>query len=573
MLYEIECDKFAETVDGVRVPRGRIRFREGLNTVLGDKLASNSIGKSTFLMALDFCFGGDDYLNREINNVVDFVGPHVINFAFRFGGRYEYYCRDTKNPGEVLVCDEDYKPDVSHEPFSIEEFRNHLREAYRIETAENSWRSLVGRYSRIYGRDNANERRPLKYGNETVALSIMALEELFGVYHMIKEYEDNYETRNIRQSVRDKGTEIGEIKTIARSQKQVRENEKEIAKLEEELSGLTNEEDESLAVQDTANLDRAAELKGRITVLRRKRTRLVSQLNAVKANLAGGFLPASEDLQELQEYFPGVSMEKLEKIENFHQKMQHILTGEMSDEISRLESLIQEATDELRKLEDEQRGLGIPTNISKKFLDRTVEIRSRLNLLKEQNEGYRESRKLKTETSEAKKQMELAREGQLEKIETQINQQMVLLNEFIFNGDQYAPEIHFTSTRTGKPNYTFKCESNIGAGENYKNLIIYDLSILEETELPFLMHDSMIFKNVADLPIDKIMKLYLKSRKQIFIAFDKQEAFTEFTTKTLYDTKRIELHENGGELFGWSWAKKKKDNAGTKSNAKAEKPE
>lgn len=89
--------------------------------------------------------------------------------------------------------------------------------------------------------------------------------------------------------------------------------------------------------------------------------------------------------------------------------------------------------------------------------------------------------------------------------------------------------------------------------------------MLEETELPTLVHDSLIFKNIADLPIDKIMQLYLKSSKQIFISFDKQEAYTAFTEKTVWDTRVIELHENGGELFGWSWAVKdneqqKKDN-------------
>ena len=44
MLYEIESDKFAEKINGQLVPRGRIQLREGLNTVLGDKAAQNSIG-------------------------------------------------------------------------------------------------------------------------------------------------------------------------------------------------------------------------------------------------------------------------------------------------------------------------------------------------------------------------------------------------------------------------------------------------------------------------------------------------------------------------------------------------
>ena len=54
MLLEIRCDKFATTVDGKLVTRGPITFYEGLNTILGDKKAQNSIGKSTFLLVIDF---------------------------------------------------------------------------------------------------------------------------------------------------------------------------------------------------------------------------------------------------------------------------------------------------------------------------------------------------------------------------------------------------------------------------------------------------------------------------------------------------------------------------------------
>lgn len=563
MLYEIECEKFAEKKNGEFVPRGRIRFHEGLNTVLGDKQAENSIGKSTFLLALDFCFGGDDYLNNDINNVVSFVGNHTINFAFKFDGKIKYYKRSTLNPKEVIPCNKDYEQ--IGEPIDIEDFKKQLKRSYRLQIAQSTWRSIVGRYSRIYGRDNYDERRPLKYGDETVELAIMALEQLFGIYDLVKEYEDFYKEKNKRQTIRKQATDIGEIVTIATTKKQVKENEQEIERLERELVELTNKEDSDIAAQDTANLDKASDIKGQITVLKRKRTRLVSQLNAVKANLEGGLTPTSDDIVELQEYFQQVDIEKLETIENFHRKMQSILTGEMTDEVSRLELLIAAATEEVKKLEDEQRKLGIPTSVSKKFIDKTVELRSRISFLQKQNKGYRDTQTLKADTKSAKEQMESAREDQLDKLETMINQAMVRLNDFIYDEEQYAPEIHFGNTRTGKPTYKFKCEFNTGTGENYKNLIIYDLSILNNSDLPFLMHDSLIFKNVADLPIDKIMQLYAQSKKQIFISFDKAEAFTEYTAKTLHDTRVIDLYANGGELFGWSWAKKKKE--GVKAGA------
>ena len=61
---------------------------------------------------------------------------------------------------------------------------------------------------------------------------------------------------------------------------------------------------------------------------------------------------------------------------------------------------------------------------------------------------------------------------------------------------------------------------------NFKELIIFDLVLLRLTELSVIAHDSNIFKNIADLPIDKIMELYNQSEKQIFIAFDKEDIVT-----------------------------------------------
>lgn len=65
--------------------------------------------------------------------------------------------------------------------------------------------------------------------------------------------------------------------------------------------------------------------------------------------------------------------------------------------------------------------LGVSTHVSKKFLDETVRLRSRINFLKTQNEGYDESQKLANETKDAKTRMEDARKSQLDTVQT-INQ-------------------------------------------------------------------------------------------------------------------------------------------------------
>lgn len=553
MLYEIECEKFAKKVNGQLVPRGRIQLRKGLNTVLGDKAAQNSIGKSTFLLVVDFCFGGDDYINPKICKAKEKLHSHTINFAFKFGNRIDYFCRSTKTPSEIGICDSDYKVQRTQ---TLKEFKDYLLEAYGITTPSISFREMVGRFLRIYGRENYAERYPLKYGDVKPEASIETLEKMFNVFAFIEEYKTVYDDKSKRTKVRDDATKLGEMTNVARTKKEYNANEKEIERLKAELQKLMDREDAELSQEETDNLDKASEIRGQLTVLKRRRSRLVSQLNAVKANMSGGLVPVEEDLSELSEFFPDVDVQRLSQIEHFHDKMQRILSQEMGDEIAQLQILIDAVSTEMRRLQEEQRKLGVPVTVSKKFMDRVVELQRQIDILTAKNKAYDKTAKLKIEKKDAKIQLEDVRETQLQVVETSINQEMTRLNDYIYGGERYAPTIKFGNSRSGKPTYDFWTEDDTGAGTNFKGLIIFDLALLRLTELPVIAHDSNIFKNIADLPIDKIMELYNQSKKQIFIAFDKEDTFYDVTRDIVHSTKIIELHENGGELFGWSWAKK-----------------
>ena len=54
MLREIVCDKFKNN---------RIEFHNGLNVILGTNEGDNSIGKSSFLLIIDFVYGVNTYTN------------------------------------------------------------------------------------------------------------------------------------------------------------------------------------------------------------------------------------------------------------------------------------------------------------------------------------------------------------------------------------------------------------------------------------------------------------------------------------------------------------------------------
>lgn len=92
-----------------------------------------------------------------------------------------------------------------------------------------------------------------------------------------------------------------------------------------------------------------------------------------------------------------------------------------------------------------------------------------------------------------------------------------------------------------------------GTGTSYKSMVVYDLSILELTQLPILIHDSVVLKQISDKAIEKILEKYMMQPKQIFISFDKIAAYTLKSQKILKSNKVLKLSAGGNELFGSSW--------------------
>ena len=71
MLAENRCDKFRNET---------ISFHKGLNVVLGDENATNSIGKSSLLIVIDFAFGGNSLSERK--DIIDELGHHDYYISF-----------------------------------------------------------------------------------------------------------------------------------------------------------------------------------------------------------------------------------------------------------------------------------------------------------------------------------------------------------------------------------------------------------------------------------------------------------------------------------------------------------
>ena len=146
-------------------------------------------------------------------------------------------------------------------------------------------------------------------------------------------------------------------------------------------------------------------------------------------------------------------------------------------------------------------------------------------------------------------------ESILQEIETELNDTMREFDAQLHSESRKPPYLRFDSYNR----YKFETPDDTGTGSNYRSMIIYDLAVLFSTALPAIAHDSLILKNISDGAIDGIMKIYEKSEKQVFIAFDKQAAYTSDTQAILESNCVLRLSDGNCELYGRPWNKEEHD--------------
>ena len=124
------------------------------------------------------------------------------------------------------------------------------------------------------------------------------------------------------------------------------------------------------------------------------------------------------------------------------------------------------------------------------------------------------------------------------------------INDHVYSSNFNSPVISFKENT-----YSFFTPKDTGTGMAYKGLVVFDLSVLSLTDLPLLVHDSVVLKQISDEAIERIMELYCTSNKQVIIALDKQNSYGKKTKKVLEENAILYLSPDTGALFGRSWGK------------------
>ncbi len=551
MLKEIKCVKFGE-----RIPNKTISFHDGLNVVVGENDAANSIGKSTLLLIIDFCFGGKSYTNNPNSDVLLTVGDHEILFTFEFGGVEYHFKRTTNEPDAYFECDANYK--VIGEKKKIDDLNSFLKVKYGLASCSFTFRELIGRFSRIYGKGNYDTQKPLKsyIGDSNDAEAISCLECLFGEFDKIKELKKQISLKDDETKAYRNAQKFNIISSTIKSDKQLEEKKAELKEKSDELANLLTEERQSDVMFENNLSEEDLTNKEKYVSLVRQRRKAQNELKALRKMTCEDSLMTSEDLANLKSFFPNADFESIDRINSFQRKLIENVNGEIKQLQESLNSAIASLEKQIADIQEVLEERHINPRLSDTFFQDIFLKKNYISSLEGQIALYEKTKKLKFDKKILTESLEQQENVIVKSIQDTINDQMETYNDLLYLEKRQPPKLELADYK----HYSFLSSNDHGSGTEFKNILLLDLSILKHSMLPIVIHDSILFKNIGDEPMGNLFKIYQDFTKQIFISIDRVNALSEKAQRVIQESSVIKLFKNEGSLFGYCWNKKVNSN-------------
>lgn len=520
MLKRIKCDKFSKK---------EIIFHPGLNAVIGDDIASNSIGKSTLLMIIDFVFGGNTYIKTN-GDAINQLDHHEFQFEFEFKKEKLYFSRNTKSYCYVNICNSDFQV-ISK--IKVEDYNKLLKNKYQCELDGLEFRSIVGRYFRIYGKENLNEHKPIQYfDKENSKDSILTLVKLFNKYSSIKTYEEQISILSEEKKFLRKAAKKELIPNVNKSI--FKKNSEKINDLSQQLENIKRD-------IISASTDISTLISKEILQLQKEKSSLVvrrnvfcSRLQRIQSNLQNKGANLKLELKQFMLYFPDFNIEQAKNVDAFHNKLTNILKFELQSAEKELRSQICELNIQIEKIEEKIKEKLDIRDAPKFAVEKIVNLAAQIKQLTDENGYFTKSQEINEHLRIAQNDLSLIKESVLNNICSQLNTKMYEINKIIYGDSRRAPTLNINDDK-----YSFSTYEDTGTGTAFVNLITFDLSLLNLTCLPAIAHDLPLLKNIENPAMEKIIFLYAASKKQIFIAIDKIHS---------YDSKAASIVEKYGVI-------------------------
>jgi uncharacterized protein YydD (DUF2326 family) len=533
MLLEVRCEKFRT---------GTVTFRPGLNVVLGDENGTNSIGKSTLLMIVDFALGGTSLLTHNADIVTE-LGDHDYYFSFLFEEETYRFRRGTYESGVVYVCDEELQPERA---LGIDDYTALLKKFYRVDLPDLSFRALVGLYLRVWGKDNLSVERPLHVvQTQSSKECVDALIKTFKLYDSVRNLNGQLHSAEGKISAINAAAKHSLLPSVGK--KDYANNQKRIAKLEAELADIR-----ANLAQYATNL--SAVVNREVLGLKVEKDRLLelqlavnARLQRVRRNLTESKSVRSASFRDLAKYFPQIDQDRLSRVEDFHNDVARLLRTELRESEGQLEDQLRRIDEAIKSIDEQMAKTLVSVEEPGLLVDHVFEVAVNLQQTKEVNERFEKDAEDRNLVKTLR--LELAEEKQkiLSTVQAIVNDGMRRIVDQAFGVDKKSPRLSLRDS-----SYSFEVHDDTGTGTAYSSLVILDLTVLLGSALPVVAHDTLLFKNIANDSVAGLLRIYMTTEKQSFIALDEVDKYGPEAASVLRDRSVIHL-DNQNVLYVKDW--------------------
>lgn len=533
MLTEICCDKFNKK---------KITLKEGLNVVLGTNNGDNSIGKSTFLMIIDYIFGGKTYSENE--DIQKNVKEHTINYCFTFGRNKYYFSRSYSNSNQIWKCSNKYE---RLSQITLDEYKEWLKKQYGMDYLCGTFRNAVSRYLRVHGKGDSNPLTPFHNFNVgNMGKAIESLLDLFNEYIGIFEKKSENESLNKEIKAYDEAIKYEIVKTLNKNEYE--KIKKELVSVEETINDYRKQFDFGIFDESTEKYKEANEIANKLSFARKSCNRIKNELFRLDENVKYKFPMSANTIDELKKFFPKANIKELKKINSFHNDISSIFKKEVKEEILSLERKYEEMKVIVKNYEEQLKDMKLSKNPSNQIIKSYEKYIIMKNEYQKLIAKYDDIETKKKEIKDSKRKISQLKISSIRKVEKLINKEIRNLTNELFGKDENCAIINMNDK-----SYSFGIPNDTGKGDSYRGLILCDLSVFKLSKLPIIIHDNDLLSEISIKNKEKIIMKYKDFKKQIFISYDKWQVLSNEVQNTLRDNAVLELGPNGKELFGYSW--------------------
>lgn len=539
MLKEILCPLFKH---------GKISFHRGLNIILGDDDAKNSIGKSTALMVIDFAHGGNSFLEDKAG-VIRELGQHFYNFSFEFVGLTYFFSRSTDNPTKVCVCDKQYK---RQSELSIDDYCKWLKESYGLLSLESSFRSIVNPYVRIWNKGGLEPDQPFNsVAKESAGVAISRLIDLLGRSADISAGKKIIDGQRAYKKLLSDSMNAEIIPKINKTQYKVNTrtidaNNLQIERLKQGFGG-------ALIAYEALFDESLRQMQQNKNEVTNSKNELENKANRLRREISGITPRVVANIALVAEYFPTVDVKRLEQVEAFHYKMGVIVKKELKDELAAVQAEISALTNQIMSLEQQiqtaLKSKGMPDDM----FNRMFELKEITNKAFEENRYFERKKSLSDAIKISGQRLEDVYASIFLEIEGKINLKLKAFNKVVYGPTRNSSELRVRSANS----FSFTSPKDTGTGKSYAGLIGFDMAMLSLTKLPFVVHDSVLYKNIEVAATKRILRILARVKeKQIFLSFDEAKKFGFQVERLIRNCTVLKLSHDD-LLYNADWRDKK----------------